>query len=363
LGSEGAEDLFKHILSERRFDPRSRPGGRLRGPDEEKSWFVAPEVGRVRLYKVGDSFLEAGSHPLPVHVRRTEAGLQLTTARVWPITRPSGAPLFASGPEEQGRRRLRTVLVDPTLPAEDENAVREAWSMLPGNERVEQSWYGWMGKRPVLIVAAQSADKMGIFEKKRLRVFPLRPDRSRSGSRPVLAALTDNLRWFPMRLDLSDVDGDGLEDLVTIQSKGLGGGKIHLEAFLSKPNGRFHPTSKRSTLELEFGAADFGRDINGDGLADLVTASSTEVLVFLGEQAKRRLVAKKHRWNVPFGELEGQGEIEVSIGKENASMERQNPSYDHLATLDVDDDGRAEVVLMEKAVQGRGVVKVIRFPQ
>jgi hypothetical protein len=372
--ASGSPPPWVHLLAEKHYDPRARPGRLLRGPTASGTLYASAEVGAVTVYRLGGAgqgAAEVARYPLPVRVTSTDVGLYLTSEAVRWIERPGAAPLVVSGPEEQGRQRLRTILVDPLLPPEADGAVEEAWSMLPAAERVEQSWYAWIGKRPVLIVAAQSADKMGLFEKKRLRVFPLRADRTRSGKRAVLDVVTENLRWYPMRVEVGDFDGDGLEDLATIQSKGLGGGKLHLEAFLSTPAGRFQPRTLSNTEELDFTAADFGRDLTGDGRADLVAAERSAVLVYAGESAKRRLVEKKPRWTVPIGELEGETEVTLRVGDEGGSVEQKPPSWDELVTLDLDLDqdlaaggtGRAEAVLLEASLRGRGVVTVVRFPE
>lgn len=364
-GTTAALSGQNHLLADRGYDPRARPGRGILGPTDFGPWYASAQVGQLEILRLGLPFRSQGHYRLPIQVARTRMGMYLTTERVSEIRRPQGGSLFVSGPEAQGKRRLRTLLVDPALGPDEEGAVQEAWSLLPGAEKVEQSWYGWMGKRPVLIVATQSADKMGIFEKKRLRLFPVLADRTRAGRRPVLEVLTENLRWYPMGIEIVDVNGDGIDDLVTLQSKGLGAGKLHVEAFLAKASGRFEPTSKRSTLEIDFAVADFSSDLTGDGRIDLVCASESELLVYPGQEAKRRLVEKKPRWAVPIGELEGARVVSISVGGGQDPVESQadSTSYDQLTTLDIDGDGRAEVLLLERSVEGRGVVKVVRFPR
>ncbi len=356
------EAVQTHLLAERGYDPRTRPSDGLLGPSDFAPWYGSAQVGRFETFRLAEPLHSHHRYRLPVQVARTSVGLNLTSERVSVIQRPDGGTLFVSGPEALGHRRLRTVLIDPTLAPDEAGAVEEAWSLLPGAERIEQSWYAWMGKRPVLIVAAQSANKIGIFEKKRLRVFPLRADRTRSGRRPVLDVITNNLRWYPMRIKVADINGDGSEDLVTLQSKGMGAGKLHVEAFLGKSSGRFEPTTKSSTLEVDFAVADLSSDLTGDGRADLICASSSWLRVYPGQEAKRRLVTKKPLWEVPIGELEEERVVAISVGGNQTTVETESPSYDQLATLDIDGDGRAEALLLERAVQGRGVVKIVRFP-
>ena len=61
---------------------------------------------------------------------------------------------------------------------------------LPAAEVVQWHRYMMLNDAPVLVLTVNSADKMGIFERQRLRVFDLRADRTRAGAGPLLEGRT-----------------------------------------------------------------------------------------------------------------------------------------------------------------------------
>src|SRR4029077_1692238 len=115
---------------------------------------------------------------------------------------PGGEPLQVVGPEENGKLRLRTLLLDSG------GSPAEPWPRLPGPENVDSFRYAALDGRPVLLVFTSDAEKLGIFAKQRLRLFPLSADRSRSGQPPALAFETETHRWFPVDTVLRDLDRD-----------------------------------------------------------------------------------------------------------------------------------------------------------
>ena len=60
------------------------------------------------------------------------------------------------------------------------------------------------------------ADKLSVFEKLALRVFPLSADRTRAGRAPTFAVETEVSRWRRAELVVRDVDGDGRDDLLVV---------------------------------------------------------------------------------------------------------------------------------------------------
>ena len=54
-------------------------------------------------------------------------------------------------------------------------------SSLPGEEKVVQSLLARVDGRPCLCAVTLRSDRVGVFEKKKLRVYELAPDRTRSG--------------------------------------------------------------------------------------------------------------------------------------------------------------------------------------
>lgn len=321
-------------------------------------------VGGIRAYTsdgAGALALTA-EHELPVRARRDAAGLLLSTPRVTALPRPGGPSLYASGPETHGRTRLRTVLIDPAAP---EPARRiEAWSQLPGPEEVIASWYVLLDNRPFLIVTTADAEKVGVFVKQRLRVFPLVADRSRAGRRPVLAAETESRRWNGVVPAVLDVDRDGREDLVVVQPEGLAGKTLVAQAWLGRGDGGFQLGGRKTVLDVEAEDWSYGQDLNGDGIADLVAVSRDRMLAFAGlTDPKGRDVLERKPWSTATLRPTPSGKtVQMSIGTEGTRVEASSVVEIGTPTLvDLDGDGRAEVIFLAPNEGGRGSVRVVRL--
>ncbi len=304
----------------------------------EPGRFTVAEVGSLVSYTTDGKI--AGRYDLPVRAARGSTGLRLTTLPVTRLEVDAGT-VWAVGPEAHGNRRLRTVLIA------EGGAESEAWSMLPGPEAVISSWYTALGGRPALVVTTVSAEKIGIFEKKKLRVFAIRADRSRSGLGPAFKADTVSHHWQEADVNVADVDGDGRLDLVVVQPSGLGGKKLIAEAYLGRTGAQLHRTALRSVVQAERpGVWHYGADVDGDGTADLVTRSGRLVQVFPGlATPKKQLLAKKARWRL---ELEARLEStrSVAIGADSDDDEGEDEDIrGRPKVVDVDGDGRAEVLV------------------
>jgi hypothetical protein len=361
----------RQLLRHPGFDLRSLAPSRLRLSGAGEPWLAAAEVGALRLYQPdGRGGVERRAElPLPVRAEREATGLRLRTPPVVPLAPPGGAPpLFAVGPETHGKRRLRTVLVGPGADP------LESWSLLPAPEAVEESFYRRVDGRPVLFAIAQSADRIGIFEKKRLRVFPLGADRTRSGRQPLFTLETDTQRWHSSDLHVADLDGDGRDDLVLVQPQGLGGGELLLAAFPGLGGGRFLVKGRRSTLDPAPRRHLYGRDLSGDGLPDLAAIAKGGLALYAGEPQGGRVVARSPGATVPLTDFDAAGrEVTVSAGSEGAEVEEGSTAEDGdtdedgavwrgdaLDAADLDGDGRPEVLWLTPSLRGRGVLRVVR---
>jgi len=302
---------------------------------------TVPELGTLTTYVSGDSgrWSAAAVHDLPVRAAREPTGLRLASL---PVTRldADGRTLYAVGPEAHGDRRLRTVLIE----AEDA-ATREAWSWLPSPERVVGSRYAWVNGRAVLIVTTVSSERLGIFAKQDLRVFSLKTgDRSRTGLSPALKAQTASYHWHGVEPEIVDADGDGLADLVVIQPDGLGGKKLTVEAYLGRGGAQFHPQPMRTEVPAKFPDRwRYGADVDGDGVADLVTFSRPDVQVFRGiaDPKKKKMLDKKAHL-----------QLSLALAEDTPWKVRE------MAVRDVDGDGRAEI-LVRASGEGFGVLWVV----
>lgn len=299
---------------------------------------VAMGVGTVRLYRPqGGSLVPAVERGLPSRATRERWGLRLTSPQVVPVQ--GGDGLLAAGPEANGKQRLRSLLV-----GSGEEGSLEAWSLLPSAEDANGAWYWKIDGRPHLIVTTAPADKLGLFEGKKLRVFPLVSDRTRAGRRPVLAAQTTSHLWNPVSPRVRDLDKDGKDDLVVLQLDGMGGGELVVETFFGRGDGRFETPGRRQKWDLETRSWSYGQDLTGDGIADLAVVEPRRLVVFPGTAQPRKALVERKPISVP---------VDLG-GGEGAGLDR-------LRVADLDGDGRAEAILTGSAGPDRGVVAVVRI--
>lgn len=345
LGSPDAPAAPRLLLEASGFRLRRTPSGT----------FQAVEMGRLRTWRLDAGRLVPGpEQAVPVHAARDGQSLRLWSLPVAEIGDP---PLQAIGPEENGKLRLRTILLGP------DGQRTETWSQLPGREKVDSFRYVALDGRPALIVSTSDADKIGIFAKQRFRLFLLGTDRTRSGKPPSLAFETESHRWFPVEPVLLDLDKDGKQDLVVLQPEGLGGGDFVIDTFFGQGNGHFERPRRLKLNNLEARSWRYGKDVTGDGLADLVTISKTGLRVFAGTGDPRKDLLDRHPGQTVA--LEGAQEtvsISVGIGTGGADMESSHSgSLGGPQLADLDGDGRMEVLLASPNAGGRGRVLVVRL--
>lgn len=294
---------------------------------------------------------------LPRRATRHRGGVRLTTPATTLLTLGEEQQ-FAIGPEPIGHRRLRSLL----LPASG-GEPREVWSHLPGAEQIQHSWFAVIDGRPVLIVTTNSADKLGVFERQNLRLFSLYADRTQSGIAPWLATQTTSRRWQHVEPFVTDLDADGDDDLIILQLDGLGGGKVKAEAFINSGRRSFEARTRSSIIEQPPGGWQFGTDLTGDGLGDLLlhTASRLEIYPTLPADS-RKLVAKKPLWSFSGDDIP-RVEHSVSIGTGGVATSDEPPeAFGGPTTLDLDGDGRPELLLAENPQWGFGRLRVIFLP-
>ncbi len=361
--------------------PDRPPGARPSQPEARVPGALVPvpALGSLDLYRWnGKSAMElATSVELPVRARRLRTGLELSTPTVHILKRQDDLPLFAAGPEPQGKRRLLTTLVDPGRHAEAAEGVStegEIWARLPANERVAQSWYLDIDTLPMLAVAVLSADKLGIFEKKKLRIFPLRSDRTRAGSPPALALETATRNWYDLGVHVADLDLDGRDDLIVIQPDGLDAKKLAVEAYRGKGTGGFFLTPRRSVIVAQHARWTFGSDLDGDRVPDLAAVAGGRLLVFRGLATHKRLVIeKKPHWSFDAADLGEIPDLEVVVhlggdgesdeereSDEDSDSDSDGPALGRPLIADLDGDGRGEIVLRGE-IGGRALIRVIEL--
>lgn len=354
LGTAEAVTAPRLLLEASGFDLRRRSS-------DLPGTFQAAQMGRLRTWKLDGGRLVPGpEQPLPVHASRERQALRLSSLPVTPIPRPGGEPLQAVGPEDHGKVRLRTILLAP------DGTRTDTWAQLPGRETVVGYRYVALDGRPALIVTTADADKIGVFAKQRFRLFPLSADRSRSGQPPSLAFETESHRWFPVDPILFDLDRDGKQDLVVVQPEGLGGGDLVIDTFFGQGNGRFERPRRQKLGDLDARAWSFGRDLTGDGVADLATISKTGLRLFAGTADPRRaLLDRAPRQTVDLGGAQETISVSVGIGGEGVGTETSRSGTlggPYVEDLDGrDGNGRPEVLLFSPNAGGRGRVIVVRL--
>lgn len=354
LGSPDAPAAPRLLLEAAGFDLR-----RQRRQASAEGQLQAAETGRLRTWKLAGGMPVAGPEKaLPVRAARERRSLRLSSPPVTMLASSAGEPpLHAVGPEDNGKLRLRTLLLGA------DGKSTESWSRLPGRETVDGFRYVTLDGRPVLIVTTADAEKVGVFAKQRFRLFPLNADRSRSGQPPSLAFETESNRWFPVDPVLLDLDRDGRQDLVVLQPEGVGGGDLVIDTFFGQGNGRFERPRRLKLSNQEARVWSYGPDVTGDGAADLVTLSKAGLRVFAGTSDPRReLLDRRPRQTVDLGGAQQRVEVSVSVGSGGMETEstRANPLGGPWAE-DLDGDGRAEILLASRNAGGRGRVMVVRL--
>ncbi len=327
-----------------------------------------PVLGGVRFYgPVGEGAVWGlvSEVDLPTDVRRRGGALRISSPLVRVVGRTSGGRLlFAVGPERHGSRRLRTLLIDPL--AGEEGRRVEVWSRLPSPERLLESSFAILGGRPALIATTRSAEKLSLFEEKFLRVWYLdEPDRTRAGSPPVHAVESGANLWQMSTPSILDVNGDGLEDLVLAYWKGLKDDRVVLEAYLREPDGGFARSAGSTQFDVEDATRSvlgYGRDLDGDGLAELLVRARGRILIFPGARPERKgkgLVEKDPRWDLPGERGSSQtARIRIAVGEEGTFFSEVLEPFGSWRLVDLDGDGREEILALARSIEGRGFFQV-----
>ena len=296
---------------------------------------VVASVGRARLFVPGAGRLTAVLDlPVPTRASRQTHGIRLSSPRI--LTVAGDSARLAATPQAIGKQRLRTLLLEA-------GATSEAWSLLPTPEDVDEARYATIDGRPSLIVSTTNADKLGIFEGKKLRIFALAADRTQAGRAPILAAQTTSHRWFPVETTIADVDRDGHDDAIVVQSDGMGGGETIVETFFGRGDGGgFVTPGRRQKWELRSEGTSYAADLTGDGVADFAVLDDEGLNVFAGTKDPRRALLAREPIRVP-----------IALGSARGDSVRA------LHVADLDSDGKSEAILLGRVAEERDAVLVV----
>jgi VCBS repeat protein len=326
------------------------------GDTAGRPWIPAARTGLLELLgpaTPGGPLGRRASFPLPVRAERPRWGLRLASPPVTLL--PGEPPVFTVGPEEVGRRRIKTLLLqaiggEPT----------EAWSLLPADERLTSDRrYLRLDGTPAL--AATTFGKIGVFAKKRFRLFLLGRDRSRKGTGPNLAFETDCPLWYPLDAYAADADGDGRQDLILVHPGGLRGRETQVSAYRGLGAGKFDPEPRRWKLNDQPRDWLYGPDLTGDGVPDFLLLVKNRLFLYAGDPKGSRPLAARPVWAVTVAGLEAKGprSDELEGGDEESLSEDQGPERERLVQGFALPGGGRLVFVQGFQKDGRSVLTVI----
>lgn len=301
---------------------------------------------------------------LPVDAKRPRWGLELSSPAARRLPVPDGGDVVVTDPERRGADRLRTILVRPAAP-EGERRI-EVFAKLPGPERLMESGFLLLDGRPALAVTTMPAGKLSFFGEKLLRVFFVEGDRTRLGKPPALAVESGANLWQETYTVAADVDGDGREDVVLAYWKGLKDDTVVLDAYLRRADGSFEKSPRSTSFDAENANRDvllYGTSFDGTGLPDLLLVADGKLAFHPGAPASakgRALVAPKPQWVVPLEFSGGAGgQVVVSLGTAGTGVEKWSESGVRPWPVDLDGDGRTEILLLADGTKQRSYVLVV----
>lgn len=319
-------------------------------------WLSLARYGTLEVQALMSS-VPAVAFALPRRASRTSRGLVLQSPSVQPVPGTGGAtgpPCFATEPETHGPRRLRVVLLCPGA------EPVETWALLPGDETVTESHFGALDGEPVLVVLTR--EKLGIFVKQQLRVFPLRGSQSRMGTDPLLSAKTDCPLWRGSELSFTDGDGDGRDDLVLVCRRGLVSPGLRIEIYRREGAGFDRRARTAEIGDVEAVAWDYGTDWTGDGVPDLLLVDDGRLVIHAGSRRGRPVAGEAARTlALPGGNRDDDGQREVRIEAGGDGDETEVTATAGLFLVgagDLDRDGRPELVLVRSRGAGTEVLVV-----
>ena len=318
---------------------------------------AAPGFGELKLHRFdreSGRFGSLATVPMPLDAEVRQDRITLTAQKVLPLEVEGGQVAYVTPPRPFGKTRLRTMIIHPE--AEGSQQVVESWSALPEPEDLLEWHHLVLDGRPVLVVLTKTSEKLALFGEKRIRMYGLERDRSRSGFQPLMAADSGMNLWQAGTPWILDVNRDGRSDLVIGYWKGLKNSRVVLEAFLRNEDGTFATKPGTTAFDVEDGDRSFvayGRDLNGDGLFDLLVAADSRLWLFPGLQSRngKKLVNTEAEQVLDVSEIDpergGSAGVTITIGSGGAGTVQSSalsiPSF-----LDLDGDGIEDILLVTR---------------
>lgn len=316
--------------------------------------------GEARLVRLAGrsarrSVLSASEFPITLGIRRNSSGLTLESP---PVQRVSESlSLIVVGPRSYDDLRLESVAFTPSADAAEwleistrgtgddsgeenaptgssaDEAVLHAWSRLPAQEEVLSSRYLSVEGELVLQVVTKEAGKLGLLERKKLRLFRVKADRTRSGKLPFFEVLTSSRLWQRLDVQFLDVTQDEIQDLVLVQPEGLSGEPTLVDVFVASAPLQFSRKKKRMVLQTGLAWWSVTQDWNGDGLKDFVVLDGPVVQFHHASPGESAELSRKRRKRSVFWASEPSYRLRLDA-----------PSVEHL-TASTGSEGEVQPVL------------------
>jgi len=181
----------------------------------------------------------------------------------------------ATEPGPDGRAPLTTV---------------ECWFRLPEPEDVVERFPLMRDGGPFVLLTTKEAGKVGLSAEKRLRLYAMTSDRTRLGHPPVWAVESRMNLWQAATVRLLDVDGDGRRDLAIGYWKGLTDSRVVVDVYRAADEGEFETKTRTTAFDIDEGDRSFvlfDRDLDGDGLPDLVARTTDGLSLHRGIRSRR----------------------------------------------------------------------------
>ena len=321
---------------------------------KEPGTVIGPGLGEVRLYRFNREsgrFDPDGALPMPVDAAVRQDRITLAAQTVSRVDADDGEPLYVTPPRPFGKTRLRSTVIRPE--AEGEDQVVESWARLPQPEDLLDGSHLMLDGRPVLVVQTKTAEKLALFGEKRVRMYGLDPDRSRSGFLPLMEGKSGMNLWQEGTPWILDVNRDGRSDLVIGYWKGLKNSRVVLEVFLRNEDGAFEEKPKATAFDVKNGDRSYvayGRDLNGDGLFDLLVSDDEQLLLYPGLRSRNggKLVDTKPELilNVHDKDADQEEAVTITVGTAGADAVQTTALTSRPHFLDLDGDGDVEIVFV-----------------
>jgi hypothetical protein len=249
------------------------------------------------------------------------------------------------------------------VPDEGPIAVEECWARLPEAEDLMDRDVVLFDGVPLLVTTTKEAGKLGLLVEKRLRVHPLRADRSRLGVEPLLAVESRMNLWQEPRFSSPDIDGDGRADLAAAYWKGLKDSRLVIDVYLRNEDGSFREKARSTAFDVEDGDRSwlrYGEDLDGDGRPDLVVRSGDAIHVHRGTPSpKGAKVVDRDPLAIALDvdDLVGDAVVIVSVGGEGVGVGTWS-NDDGPTIVDL---GLATAMVVRGTRGGMDVLQVVRL--